>query len=137
MSLPRYISARDITNALNEGLAEPVWRTQRVSRILTNMGIAKKIGSARGVWVTPADLAGAWPDMFEGVLSRLELIKVTKEKGRRTKTIGNGANQQVSVSNGTHACQNGHNQCEYELGGIWSCAPECSNPDHMPRHCIP
>ena len=115
MTLPRYIAARHIAIALG-----PEWRTQRVSRILTAMGIARKLGKARGVFVTPEDLAGAWPEMFEGILERLEVIETAPEKMRhripikkRSKLGGVGDTAPIS-------------QCEH----VWVC--------HLPAtdaHC--
>lgn len=99
MSLPKFIAARHIAIALG-----PEWSSQRVTRILKRMGIAKYILGARGVFVTPEDLAGAWPEQYENMLEVMHKIKAVPEKPRRGKTV-------TKVTTSGESGKGGHDTC--------------------------
>lgn len=72
MSLPRYISTQSLAAWLNDGQDKPTWRAQRIQRILQRLGVARTVG--RTVVVTPEDLAGQWPEIYELVLEKVAEI---------------------------------------------------------------
>lgn len=102
--LPKYVNARAICDALNEGLKEPEWTHDRVKNILRRMGVAKKVGGA--VCVTPEDLAGQWPEMYESIIERLGTLPKVEHGNVRINRIKR-ANKQKSGKGGHATCEPG------------------------------
>lgn len=86
--LPKYINTLSICKALG-----PEWRPERVRRILRNMGIARRMGM---YWyVSPEDLAGAWPECYEEILAKIAELKPYLRQP--TKKRSKPANRQTEV----------------------------------------
>ena len=128
MSLPRTLNSRAIAAHIG-------WDRQRVQRILKKMGIARQYSGAHGaIYVEIADLAAAWPEVYEALVEKLGEIEDLPD-GRGNKP-GFNANKQggrmaVTIRDNTSPVYDyDAHPCSYELEIGWSCAPECANEDH-------
>lgn len=136
MTFPRRITSASLAKWIN-------WSPARLTRALRTLGIARKDPGLRTrVYIYPEELAASWPELYEVILEHLDEIPEVKDRRGCPKGQGKARYAQIMANkqgvakltrvktDPSPVYDYDAHPCSYELGGGWSCAPECDNPNH-------